>query len=114
MITPTIQSFSDIAKATPGQLQNLPGFGQVKVRRTKEAFEKPFRNKATTTLFSSAHSQAPNTISALQGQVNSGRATPNVTEMEPSVGALQHAGPGPRESSPFWDIDLDLNSPPPN
>ncbi|KAF8070513.1 restriction endonuclease type II-like protein [Lyophyllum atratum] len=43
-------SFANIAKATPEQLRNLPGFGQVKVKNIKNTFEKPLRNKATRTL----------------------------------------------------------------
>ncbi|RDB24984.1 DNA excision repair protein ERCC-1 [Hypsizygus marmoreus] len=43
-------SFANIAKATPDQLRNLPGFGQVKVKNIKNAFDKPVRNNATRTL----------------------------------------------------------------
>ena len=43
-----LQSFAKIAHASPEQLRRLPGFGQVKVRRIVDAFEKPFRNKATS------------------------------------------------------------------
>ena len=38
----TDQSVADMAKATPEQLLLCPGFGQVKVRRLREAFDKPF------------------------------------------------------------------------
>lgn len=48
----TLQSFADIAKAPSDRLQHLPGFGQVKVKRLKEAFEKPFRNSVTSATFS--------------------------------------------------------------
>ncbi|EDQ99498.1 uncharacterized protein LACBIDRAFT_147485, partial [Laccaria bicolor S238N-H82] len=40
-------SFADISRATSDQLQNLPGFGQVKVKNVKNVFDKPFRNNAT-------------------------------------------------------------------
>ncbi|KAI5117222.1 hypothetical protein M0805_008692 [Coniferiporia weirii] len=49
-------SFAKIAHANPEQLRSLPGFGQVKVRRLVDAFDKPFRNKATSALPST---QAP-------------------------------------------------------
>jgi DNA excision repair protein ERCC-1 len=39
-----------MTQATPDQLQNLPGFGQVKVKNMKNAFEKPFRNQATSSI----------------------------------------------------------------
>ncbi|KAF9475779.1 DNA repair protein rad10 [Pholiota conissans] len=43
-------SFANISRATSDQLQNLPGFGQVKVKNIKNAFEKPFRNQGTSYL----------------------------------------------------------------
>ncbi|OCB88776.1 DNA repair protein rad10 [Sanghuangporus baumii] len=46
----TLQSFARIARANPEELRRLPGFGQVKVRRIIDAFDKPFRNKATSAL----------------------------------------------------------------
>ncbi|KIM56296.1 hypothetical protein SCLCIDRAFT_1220457 [Scleroderma citrinum Foug A] len=48
----SLGSFADIAKTSSDRLQNLPGFGQVKVKRIKEAFEKPFRNSVTNATFS--------------------------------------------------------------
>ncbi|KAF6761229.1 DNA repair protein rad10 [Ephemerocybe angulata] len=50
-------SFAKISHATSDQLQNLPGFGQVKVKNVKNAFDKPFRNNATATLASSQVTQ---------------------------------------------------------
>jgi len=44
------KSFAEIGMATSDQLQNLPGFGPVKVKKFREAFEKPFRHGATKTL----------------------------------------------------------------
>jgi len=45
-----LQSFAKISQATPDQLQNLAGFGQVKVKNIKNAFEKPFRNQSTSSI----------------------------------------------------------------
>lgn len=37
------QSFANISKTSAERLQALPGFGQVKVKKIKEAFDSPFR-----------------------------------------------------------------------
>ncbi|KAJ3511746.1 hypothetical protein NLJ89_g3918 [Agrocybe chaxingu] len=88
-------SFANIAKATPDQLQNLPGFGQVKVKNIKNAFEKPFRNQATSSLASQGKKAVP---AALAPSASSSSSRP--PQQRP-----------PREPSPAWDIesDLDLN-----
>lgn len=44
----SFQSFAKIAHAGPERLRSLPGFGPVKVRRLVDAFDKPFRNNATS------------------------------------------------------------------
>lgn len=105
------QSFANIAKASSDQLQNLPGFGQAKVKNLKAAFEKPFRNNATDSLSSSA-SQLKK--SARDDEV-AGPSKYNEKRRED----LEHlrqvtANRPPREPSPVWDIELDLNdlSPP--
>lgn len=52
------QSFANISRATTDQLTDLPGFGPKKIARMKEAFDKPFRNSATSALdFPSTSSQ---------------------------------------------------------
>ena len=56
-----VQSFAKIAQASPDRLRSLPGFGPVKVRRLVDAFDKPFRNKAT-----SAVSAAPEHVASSQ------------------------------------------------
>lgn len=93
---------------TSEQLLQLPGFGQVKVRRMRDAFEKPFRNKATGIIpFASQH-QLPQerqntaiTGSAAATDKGKGKAK-ETTRATP-------AAPPPREPSPMWDIELDLN-----
>jgi DNA excision repair protein ERCC-1 len=84
------QSFANIAKATPEQLQSLPGFGQVKVKRIKDAFEKPFRPNVTSSVASASEVSA-----------------------QPSSGSKgkEKADSVPARSSPVWDIELDLDSP---
>jgi len=53
----SIGSFADVAKASTERLQTLPGFGQVKVKRVKDAFEKPFRHNATSHALDSTFTQ---------------------------------------------------------
>ncbi|KAF9033276.1 DNA repair protein rad10 [Hymenopellis radicata] len=50
-------SFANISKADSTRLQNLPGFGQVKVKNIRNAFEKPFRNNATNSLATSSRTR---------------------------------------------------------
>ncbi|KAF9227424.1 DNA repair protein rad10 [Gyrodon lividus] len=113
----SLGSFTDIAKASSDKLQSLPGFGQVKVRRIKDAFEKPFRNKATSATFSLG-TQASSTQQTDTGQTPPGGqippASPNRKGKEQEI--LLPASPPyrpPREPSPMWDIERDLNSSPP-
>ncbi|KAF8630619.1 hypothetical protein AX15_002773 [Amanita polypyramis BW_CC] len=74
-------SFSNIVRATRQQLQNLPGFGPVKVKNIKNAFEKPIRNKTTVSL--------------------------GLTS-EPGTSAPQaYIGQSQRETSLPWDIELE-------
>ena len=85
------QSFANVSKVTTDQLQSLPGFGQVKVRNIKNAFEKPFRNQATTSLLKS-QSHKPAVRESSQAE---------------AVHHEQPTGHVSRESSPIWDIELD-------
>ncbi|OSD07971.1 hypothetical protein PYCCODRAFT_1449097 [Trametes coccinea BRFM310] len=125
-------SFAAIAKASSEQLQNLPGFGQVKAKRIQDAFNKPFRNKSTSTIPISSQLQmhASQTQSSDKGK---GRAIDNETDNPADQVVQQAEGSGsqvppatpsaarppsaprprpPREPSPEWDIELDLNDSP--
>ncbi|KZT28939.1 DNA repair protein rad10 [Neolentinus lepideus HHB14362 ss-1] len=125
----SIGSFADIARTPSAQLQTLPGFGQVKVRRMKDAFDKPFRNSATSIV--------PYTTS--QPRPSKGKEKDKTGEREPSVlwgddiDVSEFTTPAPepisaskagnaqprqvsegevprkRPPSPVWDIELDLN-----
>ena len=86
---PISQSFANIAKTTMEQLQNLPGFGPVKVRNIDNAFHKPIRNNATDTL---SRQQDPGSF--IQQEV---------------VSAQTRAAQLERETSPSWDIEVDEN-----
>ncbi|KAI9063687.1 DNA repair protein rad10 [Trametes sanguinea] len=105
-------SFAVIAKASSEQLQNLPGFGQVKAKRIQDAFNKPFRNKSTSTvpISSQLQMQASQTQRSDKGKQ---RATDNGTDAPSNHVSQQAEGPRPpREPSPVWDIELDLNDSP--
>ncbi|KAL1725859.1 DNA repair protein rad10 [Schizophyllum commune] len=122
-------SFADIARASSDQLSNLPGFGQVKVKNIKNAFEKPIRNKATSALpfvpsqasssaLSQASSSAPSQFSPSQRSSTAG-AGPSSSAAS-SRGSLVFAvpatpstpRPGARSPSPEWDIEKDLSPEP--
>lgn len=92
------KSFANIAKASNDQLQNLPGFGQVKVKNIKNAFDKPFRNHATSTL------SLPSTQRS-----DPANGVPTLVPSDPKGKGKQPV----RSPSPAWDIeDIDLESPP--
>jgi len=103
-------SFADIARATSDQLQNLPGFGQVKAKRIVDAFERPFRNNATSTLTSQARLDRSTYLDNGKDKARE-RSTP-MTSTSPLPQALVKPR-APREPSPMWDIELDLNESPP-
>ncbi|KAF7361819.1 DNA excision repair protein ERCC-1 [Mycena venus] len=90
-------SFANISRATSDQLQNLPGFGQVKVRNIKNAFEKPIRNNAT------------NTLDMLASQAKD-KGKGKAKEVEEDPPAASSSRP-PRPPSPIWDLERDLTPP---
>ena len=89
-LTDLYQSFANVSKVTTDQLQSLPGFGQVKVKNIKNAFEKPFRNRTTTSL-SISQTRKPGARESSQAEAVHHDPTDHVS----------------RESSPIWDIELD-------
>ncbi|THU78078.1 DNA repair protein rad10 [Dendrothele bispora CBS 962.96] len=99
-------SVANIAKASPEQLSNLPGFGQVKVKNIKNAFEKPFRNQVTNTLASMASTQDPSLEAIVTDDDAKDDENPGSGGMAQSSGG-NHRG-RVREPSPVWDIELDL------
>ncbi|KAJ2931458.1 hypothetical protein H1R20_g5631, partial [Candolleomyces eurysporus] len=105
-------SFANISRATSDQLQNLPGFGQVKVKNLRNAFDKPFRNNATTTLLSASQiqsSQAAASTSTAQPSAPTagGRLNSNEDDEAEAVAGPSKPRPRPpREPSPDWDIEL--------
>jgi len=117
------QSFANISQATADQLQNLPGFGQVKVKNIKNAFEKPFRNQATSSLSQSrSQGKRPATQQSTSQQDQqlpppvSQRAESPAWDIEYEEGQLpdeeEQIEPTGRKSPPHtevFDIDLDLN-----
>jgi len=102
----SIGSLADIATASSEQLLKLPGFGQVKVKRMKDAFEKPFRTSGTNPLPFPSHSQALRKESGAR----LGGDTSTLGHSPPANKDQLSGQPHPREPSPVWDIELDLNS----
>ncbi|KAI0031011.1 restriction endonuclease type II-like protein, partial [Vararia minispora EC-137] len=125
-------SFANIARASADQLTQLPGFGPKKVARMKDAFERPFRNGATSSLQSAeaeqstraaSTSRASSQLSPLSPSQLSQRALnnkgkdkamdidvddiPSPPTRRPLVSSRSH------HESPTWDIGLDLNTPSP-
>ncbi|KAG0707314.1 restriction endonuclease type II-like protein [Suillus ampliporus] len=123
----TRQSFADIARAPSDRLQTLPGCGPVKVRRIKDAFDKPFRNRATNAVFS-VGSQVTRGAGDEVVTASNGEEFPEVAGPAASGSkALSNSVPAQsgvkgkekgkelapqRSQSPVWDIELDLDSPP--
>lgn len=128
----SLGTFADIAKASSDRLQNLPGFGQVKVKRVKEAFEKPFHTKVANATLSlsnqgSTHPGTSNLTTACTAPTRSllkekHREVPRRTrspvrdiELDSSISSPTLSDkPGfsreaERAASPVWDIELDLN-----
>ena len=55
---PSHQSFADIANVPTERLEKLPGFGQVKVKRVRDAFDKPFKGAGTAVPLPGAQPQS--------------------------------------------------------
>ncbi|KAF9065606.1 restriction endonuclease type II-like protein [Rhodocollybia butyracea] len=94
-------SLANVAKAQPEQLSELPGFGQVKVRNIKNAFEKPFRNHATNTL--ELMQAGDNGDNGDKGTGDGGGPLDGATSPKENDSAYRP----PRDPSPVWDIELD-------
>jgi DNA excision repair protein ERCC-1 len=96
-----LQSFANMSKATSDQFRNLPGFGQVKVRNIENAFRKPFRNDATTKL-TDLPQPGP---SQNKTQASESSVKESGTNQAPASSSQRP----PREPSPTWDIEQDLD-----
>ncbi|KAF8844358.1 DNA repair protein rad10 [Paxillus ammoniavirescens] len=109
----SLGSFADIAKASSDVLQSLPGFGQVKVKRIKDTFEKPFRNKATSATFSLGTQvlspQKTATARTTDDEIPPASTNARVNGQGMPLPASPSYRP-PSEPSPMWDIEFDLDS----
>lgn len=104
-----MKSFANISKANPDQLRNLPGFGQVKVKNIKNAFDKPIRNKATRRLpIAASQDQGSSTLT----EPDTFRSTSEKGKRKRKDNSTTALGRLPRELSPVWDIELDLDDGP--
>lgn len=125
-IDPGIQSFAAISRASSEQLQNLPGFGQVKAKRIQDAFNKPFRNNSTSAIPIATQLQLRASQHSASSQGDNGKdrevdaqventSTPEADEPRVPTPPRPPSPPrprAPRAPSPTWDIELDLNSSP--
>ncbi|KAL5503803.1 RAD10 [Sanghuangporus vaninii] len=129
----TFGSFARIARANPEELRRLPGFGQVKVRRIVDAFDKPFRNKATSALpaqtqaemrlhndteMTDSTQEPPSSASIPSTQANASNGSAryihkfgSAADKPPPSTSTSTSTRTARELSPVWDIELDLNLP---
>jgi len=85
------------------------------VKRVKDAFEKPFRNNATSMIpssFADASRLPATDSSGIPSSSTSGTSKGKERESSrttsPVPESTSHARP-PREPSPVWDIELDLD-----
>ena len=82
----------------------------MKVKRIKDAFERPFRNNATSLPYSS-QPQA----SASTNDTTTATAPLDTTagpSSQPTSSQTDGPSRAPREPSPVWDLELDLNASP--
>ena len=79
----------------------------MKVRRIKDAFEKPFRNQSTSAAFSLGTQVSPDQTRNLPSPANKVGADDKgkAKEVPPSSPPPERRT---REPSPVWDIELDL------
>lgn len=113
-----LQSFANVARATPDQLRTLPGFGQVKVKNINNAFEKPFRNQATSSIAASLSQKQvvrphPTASTSNAGQQATTRSPSPAWDIEFDDAALPNEDEEivvmEKESAPrIFDVDLDL------
>lgn len=84
-------------------MQLLPGLGRVKVRRIKDAFEKPFYPRSADGV-----STSDRLTSAIQGKQ---KALSFSSQLPSQSGddTLSRPPAANRPPSPVWDIELDLN-----
>ncbi|TFY65181.1 hypothetical protein EVJ58_g2134 [Rhodofomes roseus] len=109
----TFGSFADIARASSDQLQKLPGVGQVKAKRIQDAFRKPFRNNATSSLSAQLLETHLSQASAGKGKGKEKESSASSISIATSSQPPAPAARPLREPSPAWDIEFDLDSPPP-
>jgi len=91
-------SLTDISLASSDKMQLLPGLGKIKVRRIKDAFERPFHPPSI-----GVHHNVGESVHAQSLRIE-------YNFRSPDGGSAKTTGEAPeREVSPIWDIELDLN-----
>jgi DNA excision repair protein ERCC-1 len=79
------------------------------VKKIKDAFEKPFRNNATTSLPSQSRSIFNASSSAAVDLTSKGKGKEKATSLSESSTTPRDRLRPPREPSPIWDLELDLD-----
>ncbi|TFK54415.1 hypothetical protein OE88DRAFT_1695777 [Heliocybe sulcata] len=119
----SIGSFAEIASTPSSRLLSLPGFGQVKVRRMKDAFEKPFRNQATSITQYTTSQPRPSSSTSNQPRASvsqkpssqgpqsssSHQAQPPSSAKEKGNGIDKQLRSEDREQSIVWDTDIHVS-----
>ncbi|KAG8979816.1 ssDNA endonuclease and repair protein rad10, partial [Tulasnella sp. 427] len=115
----TFGDFSTMSRASFEQLQQCPGFGKVKARRVKDAFEKPFfPGRKANALGGPTQSNRKGKEKAPGQGDGFSTATlerPDADDVDMEVPVPDDALPSDKRTSPQpryspdWDIDLDLN-----
>ncbi|KAG9091373.1 ssDNA endonuclease and repair protein rad10 [Ceratobasidium sp. UAMH 11750] len=104
-------SFKNIAHATTEDLQLCPGFGPTKVRRLREAFNKPFHSSGQKPLGVPVQDAQPG-LAGVSAQLDPGSREDALDEPEPQAISPTvrriptPPGPTARHSSPDWDLDI--------
>ncbi|KAG9098477.1 ssDNA endonuclease and repair protein rad10 [Ceratobasidium sp. 370] len=107
-------SFKNIAHATTEDLQLCPGFGPTKVRRLREAFNKPFHSSGQKPLGVPGQEAQPGRLADTPDVLDpwSHENAPEAPEPQaiPSAARRISTPPGPRarHPSPEWDLDIPM------
>ncbi|KAG8741175.1 ssDNA endonuclease and repair protein rad10 [Ceratobasidium sp. 414] len=111
-------SVKNIARATTEDLQLCPGFGPTKVRRLREAFNKPFHSSGQKPLGVPEQGAQPEGLAGTPDALDpwSHEDVPEVPEPQAISSTARRTptppGPTARHSSPEWDLDIPVTTRP--
>lgn len=102
LIVGSSKDFATMSRATFEELQLCPGFGKVKARRVKDAFERPFFPGRNATLDAVGKGKGKEKAQDVDNEMSKQMDVQGVSNQSEETGE-------PRQYSPDWNIDLDLN-----